>query len=83
MKSFLYIIIILIVLVVGINIGSENTNNNNLNIQDKIDIFENNIQNNNIVTSQTIEPNILNEVAKKCNNGLDELIDKFLEKLIK
>lgn len=82
MKKFLYILILLIFLVIGINIGNETDETKAEIVKDKIEIFEDNIQNNNTTTSYNIEPNVLNKVANKLNNGLENMFKSVLRKIL-
>lgn len=76
MKHFFYTLLILLVLIIGINIGSSNKKVNSLVIKDKIEQFENNINNQQQVIDSNIKPNIFNKVASKCNSVVDSLVDK-------
>jgi hypothetical protein len=76
MKQFFYTLLILLVLIIGINIGSSNEKVNSLVIKDKIEQFENNINNQQQVIDNNIKPNIFNKVASKCNSVVDSLVDK-------
>ncbi len=82
MKSFLYVLLILMIFTLGISIGNEDNQNKAENIQDKIEIFEDNIITNNNTISYSIEPNIFNKVADKCNKSLDKIIDSVLDSLV-
>lgn len=82
MKKILFIICILIIFLLGINVGSENDRTQAEIIQDKITRYENGEDNINI-EKETINPNILNTIASKCNNTIDALVDKVLRAIIK
>lgn len=81
MKKFIIIITFLMVFVIGINIGGKNDKTQADIIQDKIDAFENDNLNN-YEHSQTINPNILNKVATKCNTTIDSLVEKILKAIL-
>lgn len=82
MKNFLIIILLLITLTIGINIGGQNEQSKAEIIQNKIENFENDINDNNI-SYNAIEPNALNKIADKCNNALDDFIRSVLKKIVK
>lgn len=82
MKNFLIIVLLLIALTIGINIGGQNEQSKAEIIQNKIENFENDINDNNI-SYNTIEPNALNKIADKCNNALDDIIRSVLKKIVK
>lgn len=82
MKNFLIIVLLLIALTIGINIGGQNEQSKAEIIQDKIENFENDINDNNR-SYNVIEPNALNKIADKCNNALDDIIKSVLKKIIK
>lgn len=83
MKKLLFIILLLLVLVFGINIGSNSNYNNSEDIKDKIENFENNIIDNSQIKPNNIQPYSINTVANKCNNIVDEIINKVIKSLIK
>ncbi len=82
MKSFLLIILIMLVLIIGINIGSGSDISKSEIIKDKIEDFENGIINNDNTISHNIEPNLLNKLAEKCNDTLDNIIEKVLKQIV-
>jgi uncharacterized membrane protein SpoIIM required for sporulation len=82
MKKIFYIILLLLILAFGINIGSNNNQNKSEIIKDKIESFEQNITNNNI-QGNNINPNIVNKIAIKCNNLVDQIINKVMKSLVK
>lgn len=82
MKNFLIIVLLLITLTIGINIGGQNEQSKAEIIQNKIENFENDINDNNI-NYNAIEPNALNKIADKCNNALDDIIRSVLKKIVK
>lgn len=82
MKNFLIIVLLLIALTIGINIGGQNEQSKAEIIQNKIENFENDINDSNI-SYNTIEPNALNKIADKCNNALDDIIRSVLKKIVK
>lgn len=82
MKKIFYIFLLLLILVFGINIGSNKEENNSEVIKDKIESFEQNINNNNQVEAKSIQPNSINIIANKCNNLVDEIIRKVMKSLI-
>ena len=82
MKKIFYIILLLLISAFGINIGSNNNQNKSEIIKDKIESFEQNITNNNI-QGNNINPNIVNKIAIKCNNLVDQIINKVMKSLVK
>ena len=82
MKKIFYIILLLLILAFGINIGSNDNQNKSEIIKDKIESFEQNITNNNI-QGNNINPNIVNKIAIKCNNLVDQIINKVMKSLVK
>ena len=82
MKKIFYIILLLLILAFGINIGSNNNQNKSEIIKDKIESFEQNITNNNI-QGNNINPNIVNKIAIKCYNLVDQIINKVMKSLVK
>lgn len=81
MKNFLIIIIVLLVLIIGIQIGSSDDGIKAIEVKEKIEIFENDINNNNDINNQIMEGNILSILANKCMNSLDKIIENILNKI--
>lgn len=81
MRKIIYIFLLLIILCVGINVGSGSDETKANIVKDKIEDFENGINNDNHINN-SIEPNIINEIAIKCNNTVDNIIKKVLKKIV-
>ncbi|MCI5939242.1 MAG: hypothetical protein SOU07_01710 [Bacilli bacterium] len=82
MKKILFIVFILIIFLLGINVGSENDKTKADIIQDKINDYESG-KNNGSITQETINPNILNKIATKCNDTVEAVVKKVLKSIIK